>query len=193
MQSRSAKVLLRELYATFPCPPSDGDHLLVEVGHCIENMDRGRRASHEKGLKVKPIPPPPSQEDKPKKKKKKKIYICDECERNMKNHAPGCKGLLWKGRAHESFDKLWREEHVSRDEAYQWMAHEFGLRRHEAHIKFLTTDQCKKLVRASDSRLKRLGSKGTPTSEKIIRALEVPFNALCASIRFIGRLLGEKQ
>lgn len=48
-------------------------------------------------------------------------------------------------RAHAVFDQLWKEDHMSRSEAYSWMQDAMGLTEDEAHIGRFTEEQCDEL------------------------------------------------
>jgi ssDNA-binding Zn-finger/Zn-ribbon topoisomerase 1 len=51
-------------------------------------------------------------------------------------------------RAHEVFDKLWVDRHMTRTEAYAWMGKILDLPPHEAHIARFDIAQCEKLIEA---------------------------------------------
>lgn len=59
----------------------------------------------------------------------------------------GEKLRVWKQRAHEAFDPLWRTGPLTRNEAYAWMARAMGLPRRRAHIGMFSMRQCRKLIR----------------------------------------------
>ncbi len=44
--------------------------------------------------------------------------------------------------AHDVFDQLWKQRHMSRKEAYAWMQRAMGLPSGEAHIGRFTVEQC---------------------------------------------------
>lgn len=46
--------------------------------------------------------------------------------------------------AHEAFDRLWQDGHMSRNAAYSWLARQLGVER--ANISSLTLDQLKSVV-----------------------------------------------
>lgn len=48
-------------------------------------------------------------------------------------------------RAHDVFDELWKDKHMSRSEAYEWMQDAMGLSEDEAHIGKFTEEQCDEL------------------------------------------------
>lgn len=48
--------------------------------------------------------------------------------------------------AHDAFDQLWKDKHMSRSEAYEWMQEAMGMMEDEAHIGCFDIDQCGELV-----------------------------------------------
>ena len=58
----------------------------------------------------------------------------------------------WRLKAHEVFDKLWRNGGWKRSEAYRWLAKVMGLDKKEAHIGMFDMAQCKKLIRKANSK-----------------------------------------
>lgn len=50
--------------------------------------------------------------------------------------------------AHQVFDRLWRDLHWTRGQAYEWMAFELGIPAQHAHIGHLSLPGCRELVRA---------------------------------------------
>ena len=53
---------------------------------------------------------------------------------------------LWRVRAHEAFDPIWRSGYMSRSLAYRWLAYEMKLTLKDCHIKTMDIQQCKKVV-----------------------------------------------
>ncbi len=53
---------------------------------------------------------------------------------------------LARGHAHIAFDKLWKSGHMSRSQAYAWLAHELGMSRKRAHIENFDVAQCKYVI-----------------------------------------------
>lgn len=49
-------------------------------------------------------------------------------------------------RAHDFFDRIWKEKRMSRSRAYAWMRQAMGLTEAEAHIGKFTAAQCEALV-----------------------------------------------
>lgn len=54
---------------------------------------------------------------------------------------------IWRRRAHEAFDPMWRYGDMTRAEAYAWMARAMGLPRCKAHIGMFSAGRCRKLIR----------------------------------------------
>lgn len=48
-------------------------------------------------------------------------------------------------RAHDVFDQLWKDKHMSRPEAYEWMQEAMDMSEEEAHIGRFTEEQCDEL------------------------------------------------
>ncbi len=49
-------------------------------------------------------------------------------------------------KAHDAFDALWKDGHMSRPEAYCWMQREMRLTPAEAHIGRFSAEQCQRLI-----------------------------------------------
>lgn len=49
--------------------------------------------------------------------------------------------------AHDTFDPIWRDGHMSRSKAYQWLARETGIPFAECHIGMMTADQARLVTR----------------------------------------------
>jgi hypothetical protein len=45
--------------------------------------------------------------------------------------------------AHNTFDKLWKSGHMSRSQAYAWLAFEMQLSKDQAHIAKFNVQQCR--------------------------------------------------
>ncbi len=48
--------------------------------------------------------------------------------------------------AHDVFDRLWKQNRMTRPQAYAWMRQAMGLSESEAHIGHFTAEQCERLV-----------------------------------------------
>lgn len=65
--------------------------------------------------------------------------------------------------AHAAFDKLWRSELMTRQQAYEWLARALGIDRKECHIRYFTVRQCELVTVLSEIRFLRLQEKGAPS------------------------------
>ena len=80
-----------------------------------------------------------------------KTYLCDDCGAFVGCH-PNTEiplGTLAddatreaRKRAHSAFDHIWRDKHLSRDEAYLWLAGKLGIERRECHIGMFEVERC---------------------------------------------------
>lgn len=73
------------------------------------------------------------------------------CHGNSKNNAPLGRladSLLrkLKGQAHEAFDWLWKENHMSRKDAYSWLAEKMDIPMAACHIGKFSPDQCRQCI-----------------------------------------------
>ena len=48
--------------------------------------------------------------------------------------------------AHEAFDKIWKENKMTRRDSYRWLEKEMGLDSEHAHIGMFTAEQCRQLI-----------------------------------------------
>ena len=55
------------------------------------------------------------------------------------------KGREWRIKAHDEFDKLWKEGDMSRSEAYHWLTKKMKLGR-QAHIAEMDVGQCRRVI-----------------------------------------------
>lgn len=62
-------------------------------------------------------------------------------------------------RAHDAFDQLWKDKHMSRGDAYFWMQGAMVMTAEEAHIGRFTEDQCDELEVKVDEYLEELDDK----------------------------------
>jgi hypothetical protein len=53
-----------------------------------------------------------------------------------------------KKMAHAAFDPLWREGHMTRSEAYAWLARELGISLEECHIGMFDVETCQRVIAA---------------------------------------------
>ncbi len=62
-------------------------------------------------------------------------------------------------RAHDAFDQLWKDKHMSRGEAYVWMQEAMDMTPAEAHIGNFTIEQCDELEVLVDAYLEEKDDK----------------------------------
>lgn len=48
--------------------------------------------------------------------------------------------------AHKHFDRLWKENHMSRNQAYRWLRETLQLPKDRGHIRHLNVPECRQLV-----------------------------------------------
>jgi len=90
------------------------------------------------------------------------LYICRKCEAWTGAHKETGESLgrlanaelrEWKIKAHNVFDRLWkpppgRKRHMTRKQAYYWLATTLQIDPATAHIGMLDVAQCRKLITA---------------------------------------------
>lgn len=64
-----------------------------------------------------------------------------------------------KQRAHRVFDRIWREGHMKRGEAYHWLSKVMKLHKNVTHIGMFTENQCEQVILHSQRKLLELESK----------------------------------
>lgn len=55
--------------------------------------------------------------------------------------------------AHAAFDPLWKQEHLTRSEAYEWLSSALGLPKEETHIGMFDVDTCKEVVELAGTKM----------------------------------------
>jgi hypothetical protein len=57
--------------------------------------------------------------------------------------------------AHRAFDPLWRTKDapMSRGDAYEWLADQMGMTRETCHIRYMSAEQCQRVVELSTARM----------------------------------------
>jgi hypothetical protein len=50
---------------------------------------------------------------------------------------------LARGMAHIAFDRLWKSGHMTRSQAYAWLAYRMGMSKEQAHIANFSVEQCR--------------------------------------------------
>jgi len=51
--------------------------------------------------------------------------------------------------AHKEFDKIWKKRHMTRTEAYRWLAREMGVPYDDCHMGMMSVSDCRKVERLS--------------------------------------------
>lgn len=83
------------------------------------------------------------------------IYLCRPCDAYCGVHKGTDKALgrlankelrYWKKEAHKHFDRIWKEKHMKRKEAYQWLSDELGIASEYTHIGMFSIVTCKRVV-----------------------------------------------
>lgn len=86
------------------------------------------------------------------------MYACFDCDARI-----GCHSDSWvslgtlanaelrsvRSKAHKSFDFTWKECHMSRTDAYQWLAEQLNLDKDECHIGLFDIDKCNQVIEIS--------------------------------------------
>lgn len=61
---------------------------------------------------------------------------------------------VWKMKAHEAFDPLWKSREMKRGDAYGWLAGELGIRVEKCHIGMFDEAMCGRVIEACATRAK---------------------------------------
>jgi hypothetical protein len=86
---------------------------------------------------------------------KKRFWYCKPCDAWVGCHPKSTKPLgtlankklrLFRIKTHERFDKLWKTELMSRDEAYSLLRRALNVSEEEGHIGMFGEDQCQKAM-----------------------------------------------
>lgn len=86
------------------------------------------------------------------------FYICTPCDAYVGTHKDSSKPLGrlsnaelrgWKMKAHRVFDSLWKDNHMTRREAYQWLADQLEINIDDCHIGMFDIETCIKTVEVS--------------------------------------------
>ena len=86
---------------------------------------------------------------------KKYFYYCKECDAYVGCH-PGTKNPMGtvanrrlrklRNSCHNSFDKIWKDKHLSRSQAYKWLAAELNIPPKQCHIGMFDEQACLKAI-----------------------------------------------
>jgi hypothetical protein len=84
------------------------------------------------------------------------VWVCPGCEARVGCHPRTEESLgrladaelrAAKMAAHEAFDPLWKDGHVSRREAYLWLARRLGYGDDaEVHVGWMSAEECRRVV-----------------------------------------------
>jgi hypothetical protein len=93
---------------------------------------------------------------------RKTFYQCAPCDAYVGCHPGTVKALgrlanaelrKAKSAAHRAFDDIWRNKHMSRSQAYSWLAASLGIEKKDCHIGMFDVDMCMHVVAVSESYL----------------------------------------
>lgn len=86
---------------------------------------------------------------------KKYFYYCKECDAYVGCH-PGTKNSMGtvanrrlrklRNSCHNSFDKIWKDKHLTRSQAYKWLAAELNISPEQCHIAMFDEQICLKAI-----------------------------------------------
>ena len=98
-----------------------------------------------------------------------KSYICKPCGAWVGCHKGTTKALgriankelrELKHQAHEAFDPIWKDGHLTRTAAYEVLSTAFGLPPEQTHIGMFNEEMCRKVIRLSNISLKYVKNNG---------------------------------
>mgnify|MGYP003655949060 CR=1 FL=1 len=98
-----------------------------------------------------------------------KLYACFACGAYVGTHKNSGHPLgrlankelrIAKMQAHKSFDILWSDNHMTRDEAYKYLAKSMGIKKQNCHIGMFNENQCQQAINIAKAKLKQI--KETP-------------------------------
>ena len=96
---------------------------------------------------------------------KKYFYHCQDCDAYVGCHRGTDKPLgtiannrLRKLRksCHDSFDKIWKNKHLSRSKAYKWLASELNIPTKQCHIGMFDEEMCMIAIEKSNQYLSNI-------------------------------------
>jgi hypothetical protein len=67
--------------------------------------------------------------------------------RNLAHHLQNDDLKMLRCKAHDYFDVLWKEEYMTRSEAYKWLRKQMELTKDECHIALFNREQCHQVVK----------------------------------------------
>jgi hypothetical protein len=77
-----------------------------------------------------------------------------------------------RAKAHRVFDRLWRDEFMTRDEAYKWLAVQFCLTPEQAHISRLGVEKLNALIAEAGCAFDRTGTAESKTKCKTAKTCQ---------------------
>lgn len=92
------------------------------------------------------------------------IYLCRPCRAYCGVHKGTDKSLgriantelrELKKQAHASFDRMWNNKGMGRNQAYKWLSKRMNLPPHLTHIGMFDCDQCKIVIEISNNELNK--------------------------------------
>lgn len=63
---------------------------------------------------------------------------------------------ILRGQTHDVFDRLWKSGHMSRSQAYAWLAYQMHMSNEAAHIANFDEQQCRYVIQAAKTFLPNL-------------------------------------
>lgn len=98
------------------------------------------------------------------------VWICFPCKawvgvhRNSVEYKPlgrlaNAELRLWKRKAHDAFDQLWRSGHMTRKEAYAWLSKRLGIPKAFTHIGMFSLATCQRVVGLAEARASTIKEK----------------------------------
>lgn len=63
---------------------------------------------------------------------------------------------ILRGQTHDVFDTLWKSGHMTRAQAYAWLAYRMGMPKEQAHIAKFNAQQCHYVIQAAKNFLPNL-------------------------------------
>lgn len=75
-------------------------------------------------------------------------FSCEGCSLWSWGYAPlvSAQTHAYRKKAHDAFDSLWREEHMTRTEAYAILSEKMGIEKTHCHIRNFSVHQCKQVI-----------------------------------------------
>lgn len=79
----------------------------------------------------------------------KALVSCHRGTKNAMGRLSTEKDRKHKHTAHEWFDRLWKEEHMTRHQAYDWLSEYLGIPHEYTHIGMFSTRTCLRVIEGS--------------------------------------------